>query len=316
MKSSIDMRQILQHRHFELLILRLSASIVTVLLSLTFFPMASASESDPDEVLDCLIEPWVVSDVGSAVQGVIDKVFVDRGERVEKGQPLAQLESGVEHTDVTLAEVRAETESEVLAREAELKLAKLELARLEDLHSQQMITPQQRDESTARYQIASAALAQALKNRKIQQLELERTERQYARRILTSPVDGVVVAQQVFAGEFVYDNPVMTIASLDPLRVEVVLPARLFGTIAVGDVARLIPELGGDSVVKSMVDIVDPVLDSRSGTFGVRLKLANPDNKIPAGQRCGIVFGPSPAAARSDDAERDEEAATADSSGQ
>ena len=56
-------------------------------------------------------------------------------------------------------------------------------------------------------------------------------------------MDGVVVAQLAFAGEFVYDNPVMTIAALDPLRVEVMLPARLFGTIAAGDQARLYPEL-------------------------------------------------------------------------
>lgn len=262
--------------------------------------MVNASGSIPEEAMDCLIEPWVISDVGSPVQGVIDKLLVDRGEIVRKGQPVAQLESGVESSEVALAELRAGTESEVKAREADLKLARMELTRLEDLYQQKMISAQQRDEARSSHQIASAALTLAQENRKIQQLELKRSQRLYARRILTSPLDGVVVTQLAFAGEFVYDNPVMTIAALDPLRVEVMLPARLFGTIAVGDKARLYPELGGEVALFSTVDVIDAMLDTRSGTFGVRLKVSNPDYKIPAGQRCRITFGPDLAAANTD----------------
>ncbi|MFK7892240.1 MAG: efflux RND transporter periplasmic adaptor subunit [Granulosicoccus sp.] len=258
------------------------------------------AETVPDEALDCLIEPWVVSDVGSPVQGVIARLLVDRGESVSRGQAVAQLESGVESAEVALAEARAIAESEVLAREADLTLAEMELARLDDLYRQNMVPAQQRDEATARFQIASAALTQALENRKTQQMELTRTRRQYARRVLTSPVTGIVVAQLAFAGEFVYDNPVMTIAALDPLRVEVMLPSRLFGTIEVGDKARLFPELGDAAPLIATVDVVDAMLNSRSGTFGVRLKLSNPDFAIPAGQRCRIVFGPAMAAAKSD----------------
>ena len=91
----------------------------------------------------------------------------------------------------------------------------------------------------------------------------------------------------------------MTVASLDPLRVEVMLPARLFGTIAEGDTAQLHPELG-DSTLEATVDVVDALLDSRSGTFGVRLKLSNPDYEIPAGQRCQIAFDPQIAAANAE----------------
>lgn len=261
---------------------------------------ATASETAPDELLDCLIEPWVVSDVGSPIQGVIKKLLVDRGEQVEKGQPVAQLESNVESADVALAEIRSDTQFELGARDAELKLALLEQARVGDLYKQKMVTAQQRDEANARVKIARAAQAQAKVNLSIQQLELNRAQHQFARRILTSPLDGVVVATSAFAGEFVYDNPVMTIAALDPLRVEVMLPARLFGTIVEGDVAELFPELGG-STLEATVDVVDALLDSRSGTFGVRLKLSNPDYKIPAGQRCQIAFEPKIAAAHAED---------------
>jgi len=183
-------------------------------------------------LLDCLIEPWVVSDVGSPVQGILSTLLVDRGETVKRGQPIAELESGVEQAAVALAAARADTQSEIQAREAELQLAELEKARLDDLFAQKMITTQQRDESTARFRIASAALVQAKEA-----------------------------------------LPVMTIAALDPLRVEVMLPARLFGSIQVGDQAQLNPEITDSSALISTVDVVDATLDSRSGTFGVRLVL-------------------------------------------
>lgn len=272
-----------------------------VLIALTLSSMASATETIAEEALDCLIEPWVVSDVGSPVQGVIDKLLVDRGESVTRGQPLAQLESGIESSEVALAELNAATESEIVARKADLTLAKLDLARQEDLHRQNLVSVQERDESTARFQIASAALTQAVETRQRQQIELKRSQRVYARRIITSPVDGVVVSQLAFAGEFVYDNPVMRVATLDPLRVEVMLPARLFGTIAVGDKARLYPELGTEAELFPTVDVVDALLDSRSGTFGVRLVMPNPGRRIPAGQRCRITFGADLVAANPDE---------------
>jgi RND family efflux transporter MFP subunit len=281
-------------------LLKLLKPVMVLMVALG--PAAHASDSIPDDALDCLIEPWVVSDVGSPVQGVIAKLLVDRGQHVEKDQPLAQLESGVEYSDVALAEIRADTESELVARVAEKKLAKLALERMEDMNKQKLVSAQELDESKARYQIASAALTLALENQKIQKLELKRSQRQYARRILTSPIDGVVVEQLAFMGEFVYDNPVMTIAALNPLRVEVMMPARLFGTISKGDLARLHPEIESDRKLFATVDVVDPLLDSRSGTFGVRLLLANPDYKIPAGQRCRISFEPVIAAANADSA--------------
>ena len=277
--------------------------VLTVVLSSSIFvvsSMAKASENVPDELLDCLIEPWVVSDVGSPVQGVLKKLLVDRGDRVVRGQPVAQLDSSVESADVALAEIRSNAQLELGARDAELKFAQIEQARIGDLYKQKMVSAQQRDEANTRLEIARAAQAQAVVNQSIQELELNRAQHQYARRVLTSPLDGVVVSTSTFAGEFVYDNTVMTIASLDPLRVEVMLPARLFGTIKEGDVARLYPELGG-SELESTVDVVDGLLDSRSGTFGVRLKLSNPDYKIPAGQRCQIGFDPQIAAAHAED---------------
>lgn len=273
--------------------------ICSILLLWTSLTGVAVSETE-EELLDCLIEPWVVSRIGSPAQGVISSVFVDRGDEVTAGQPLAQLESGVESAEVALATARADARSEVSARQAELQLAELEDKRVAELYRQKLITTQQRDESSARLKIATAALEQATENLAVSTLELKRSQRIYARGILTSPFDGVVVEVSKFPGEFVYDDSVMTVAALDELRVEVMLPARYFGTIAVGDMAQVYPELHEGTPLESTVDVVDATLDSRSGTFGVRLKLVNPSRSVAAGQRCQMKFEPVVAAATPD----------------
>ena len=103
-------------------------------------------------------------------------------------------------------------------------------------------------------------------------------------------MNGVVVEQLIFPGEFIYDAPVMSIAALDPLRVEVVLPAHLFGSVQVGSKAQINPELDQNNPLHATVDVVDPLLDTRSGTFGVRLTLANENLAITADQKCTVDF--------------------------
>jgi len=45
------------------------------------------------------------------------------------------------------------------------------------------------------------------------------------------------------------------------------------------------------------VEVIDPIIDATSSTFGIRLLLPNPDHKIPAGLRCKWKFpGRIPAA--------------------
>jgi RND family efflux transporter MFP subunit len=238
------------------------------------------------------MEPMVITKVGSPVQGVIQELKVDRSDFVERGQPIAQLRSEVERANLKQAEERALMESEINARKADLDLAEHTTARMENLHKQNMVPTQQRDEARAQLHVATAALSQARENHKLLQHELSRAQEILRLRTIRSPVDGVVVEHTAFPGEFVYENPVMTIAQLDPLRVEVVLPGRLFGKFKPGDVALVYPELGSAEPLRAEVQIVDRVLDTRSGTFGLRLELPNPDFAIPGGQKCSLEFQP------------------------
>lgn len=249
-----------------------------------------AEESLPENEHDCFIVPTTVTDVGSSVRGVVTRLLVDRGDTVTQGQPIVELDSGTEQILVTHAQARADMKSELVARQADLELAELELARIEDMHKRAMAPTQQRDEINLRKRIAQAGLVQALENQKLAQIELQRALHELEQRTLLSPVDGVVVEQLILPGEFVYDAPVTTIATLHPLRVEVVLPAKLFGSIVPGVAAFIEPELARDKPLDAVVEVVDALLDTRSGTFGVRLTLPNHELSITAGQKCTVDF--------------------------
>lgn len=258
------------------------------LLSLTLSGPTHA-QSLEDERFDCLIEPKMTVMVGAPTQGVIDTVEVERSDLVSEGQVLARLQSGVESAALEHARVRATMQSEIQARQADLELAEVNMRRIDELFAKQMVPHQQRDEAIAQLRVAEMALRQARDNKRLYEHEFARAKRVVEQRIIRSPIAGVVVEQRAFPGEFVYENPVVTIAQLDPLRVEAILPARYFGQVTPGLRATIEPEVGAaGEALSGVIHSVDRLIDSASGTFSVHLELENPGNQIPGGQRCTV----------------------------
>ncbi len=146
----------------------------------------------------------------------------------------------------------------------------------------------QKDDSETYLKLSKLKVHQAKKNKKIAGLELKRAQETLKRRTLTSPITGVVVARFKSPGEFVEEEPIVKLAQINPLRVEVVVPASAFGSIKPGMRAEITPESSG--VFNGTVSIVDSVIDAASGTFGVRVELPNPDHRLPGGLKCRVRF--------------------------
>ena len=130
-----------------------------------------------------------------------------------------------------------------------------------------------------------------LSNRRLADLELQRTSAEVALRTIKSPVNGVVVERFMHPGEFPKQEKILKIAQIDPLRVEVYAPVSLLGKISVGSTAYVKPEAPLTGEYAAKVTVVDRVIDAASGTFGVRLELPNHDLKLPAGLKCSVRFG-------------------------
>lgn len=240
--------------------------------------------------LDCVIEPDLVVALGSPVPGVIEHIAVERSDVVEEGQVLVELEAGPEKAAVAVAQARASLKSEVRVGETSLALGERQAARNEQLFANRAVSMDTKDEAATEAILARLRLDQARENRRLAELELARAQAALDQRTLRSPVRGVVVERLMAPGELVSDQPILRLARIDPLKVEVIAPADLYGSVRRGMRAEITPEAPGRGSFAADVTVVDAVIDAASGTFGVGLTLPNPDHAIPGGLRCKVRF--------------------------
>jgi RND family efflux transporter MFP subunit len=250
----------------------------------------SAGADDPASSFDCIVEPWEVVHIGSPVTGVIEEISVERSDLVEAGQVVARLESGVERAAIEVARARAEKKGEVEAREASLELGRSRNNRVSQLFERETLSLDLREQAETEAKIARLELLAAREDKRLASLELEQARQALKRRSIRTPISGVVVDRLMSPGEVVDEDRILTIAQIDPLRVEVILPSAMFGRFPAGSRAAVTPEFPGDQVHVASVSIVDRVIDAASGTFGVRLELSNPNQKIPGGLHCQVRF--------------------------
>ena len=213
--------------------------------------------------VECLLEPHKVVSVGSPVDGVLQSVSVDRGDTVSVGQVLDQLQAGVEAASVSLSQAR-------------IDYGRRKMERNESLFQKQLISAQDKDEIET--------------ETRIREEELKRDQENLKQRTIVSPINGVVVERKLVAGDLIRADKsvVFKLAQLDPLNVELVMPAEQYGSVRVGMAGKVM--LGGNvsGSYNANVVVVDRLIDAASGTFGARLQLPNPGNRIPAGIRCGV----------------------------
>jgi RND family efflux transporter MFP subunit len=211
-----------------------------------------------------MIEPHITVEFRSQSPGILDEVLVDRGDHIKKGQIIARLKYGVE-------------EAVVQQTRTLLEFARRKNERNRDLSSKNLIAPQEKDEIETEM-------------KKLEK-QLQEAEERLKLRTIRSTIDGIVNERVLYAGEYAGENtPIIKASAIDPLNVEVVVPLRLYGTIKRGMQAEIYPEepVGGKYIGE--VTIVDQVMDAASGTFGVRVELANGKYLIPAGLKGKIQF--------------------------
>ena len=265
---------------------RLAARVGLALLAGAASTLAAGAQP-----LGCLIEPNRVVEIGSPVVGVVESVKVDRGDRVAKGAVVAMMRADVERAAVGTAASRANVAAEVQAAQANYELARQKLARAIELVNRNFVSAQSLEHTRAEAEGADQKLKQAKEQRGIWGQELRQAEAQLELRTIRSPVDGVVVERYMSGGERVEEKPILRVASIHPLRVEMVLPATLYGSIRVGATLTVTPELPNAAPRQAKVVLVDSIIDGPSNTFRVRLELPNPNYDLPAGPRCKVDLG-------------------------
>lgn len=268
------------------------ATLTMTAIALALAGAAHTGAAQTRQPLGCLIEPDRVAEIGSPVIGVIQQMLVERGDMVQKDQVIATLRADVERAALDVARSKAQAEADVQAAATSLDFARQRHQRAEDLFNQKFISDQALEQARTEARMAEQKLEQAREQQRIWSREVGLANAQLGQRSIRSPIDGVIAERYVSAGERVETKPLVRVAKIDPLRVEVVVPAAMYGQVKSGATVGVAPDLPGAGTFKAKVVLVDKVIDAASNTFRVRLELPNPNGALPAGLRCRADLGP------------------------
>lgn len=264
---------------------RLKKTMFNLILIAILVPISSMYAETVE--YDGLIEPYVVVDIGTSAEGIVDRVTVDRSSSVKKGQTLVVMESSVERAVLAKAKAMASFKSEIGLQKTQLAFAIRTADRFRKLDA---IASFDKDRAATEIIRVRHRLKQAQEQSALANFELKKAQAIVNRCWVKSPISGVVVERFVSPGEYVDGQPLLRVAQINPLRVEVIVPAQMFGRIVPGLTATIVPELPEYGERIATVTIVDKLIDAASSTFGVRLELPNAEQQMPSGLRCLVRF--------------------------
>jgi len=264
------------------------------MLAAVILPWGEAADASREVLsdVDCVVQPGQIAALGSAVPGVLSKVNVNRSDYVSAGTVLAELESDVERASLQLANRLASLNTATRLRQLNADFGSRTLQRNQSLFQKASISKQTLDQVKTESMIAEMQVQQERENSEVAGIEVIRAKAVLNRRSVHAPFDGAIMERYKTVGEYVADEPILQIASLDPLHVEVIVPISKLGVIESGmrgQVSMVVPGFD-DQTFDAQVRRIDPVGDAASATYGVLLELPNPDLTIPSGVRCQVDF--------------------------
>jgi membrane fusion protein, multidrug efflux system len=222
------------------------------------------------------------------VSGYVHKFNVEIGDRVTKGERLAELDTP--ELDQQVRQAAAQVEQ----AKANVVLGKVALDRWKKLYSQDSVARQDLDTKQNAYDTAVAAQAAAEAN-------LEQLQATTAFKNVEAPFDGVITARNVDIGNLVNSGSsgaaLFTMAVTDPLRVFVDVPQAYVKMIHVGtEVPVAQAELPGQ-VFKAVVTYVAGAIDIATRSLRIELMLHNRDGRLQPGTYVQIALPLAPAGA-------------------
>jgi RND family efflux transporter MFP subunit len=230
--------------------------------------------------------------VSTRIPGTITVLRVREGDRVKKGQLLAQLDA--QENQATAAVALAgidETQrglEEALSRK---KLADTTFERYQKLFNEQAVSRQEFDVKQAERDMASQGVARA-EARLRQAREGSRaasTMADYTR--IIAPISGVITTRQADLGATVFPaQPLMTIEDEGSYQLELAIPESMAATVKSGTPVQVTLDAIGNSFGAKISEIV-PSADPASRTFNAKISLTQKGLKSGMFGRGAITLG-------------------------
>ena len=238
------------------------------------------------------LNPVVLVNVGTQVSGTVTKLYVDFNDKVEKGQPLLELDRSL------LAAQARQSSANIGNIAATLELARANEARMQSLFEQEYVSRQELDQAVQARKSAQAQLTQAKAAADKDQVNLNYT-------IIRSPVSGIVVDRVVDLGQTVAASlqtpTLIKIAQdLSEMRIDSSFAEADIGKIKEGQKVRFTVDAFPNKSFAGEVQQIrmNATVQQNVVTYNVRVSLQNPDQILLPGMTAYVNIG----VARRDDA--------------
>ncbi|GAC19575.1 efflux RND transporter periplasmic adaptor subunit [Paraglaciecola arctica] len=206
-------------------------------------------------ILEAKEEAFVVP----RASGIIEHIYVEEGDYVEKGQVLAQIEPRRYHLNLDRAK-------------ADLVGVEKELAKINKVYNKKLVSDDTYDKLTAQYESAKATLSLA-------ELDLQEAT-------ITAPISGFIAERNAKVGnlsESFQRERMFHIVQQKELYGIVYLPEKELSKVHKEQQASLNLAAFDGSESHAFVERISPVIDAKTGTFKVTLRVPNPENLLKSG---------------------------------
>jgi len=236
-----------------------------------------------DLVLPSTLQAYTESPIYARTNGYLAKWYRDIGSHVEKGQPLADIETP--EIDQELMQAGAARDQAA----AQAQIAKTSAERWETLQKQDAVAQQETDERTSSYVQGKANLASSDANvRRLQQLE--------SFKHVYAPFSGVVIKRNVDIGALVNagnggsNQELFVVAKIDPIRVFVNVPEIYAPLIHSGVQGSIeLAALNGQRFSGKVVRTANAI-DAATRTLNTEIDVPNPKGVLLPGAFAQVHF--------------------------
>ena len=218
-----------------------------------------AEEVMQSEVYSTTVEAEVKNNIIPNSPLRIEKILVEIGDNVRKGQPLVQLDAS------SLDQLKLQVENQAI-----------DFKRVEELYKIGGSSKAEYDNAKTQLEVNKKSLANRLENT-----------------VLVSPIDGVITARNYDNGDMYGGMPILVVEQIAPVRMKVNVSESHYAQTNKNLEVKLQFNPYGDEEFEGKIDIIYPTINAASHTFPGEIKLDNKDTRVRPGMygKATINFG-------------------------
>ena len=239
--------------------------------------------------------------VGAQVSGKIEKLYVDVGQEIKKGDLIAEIDSTTQQNEVDINKSKLNSyQAQLKAAQTSLKVAEKQYKRMQSLKKSNAASSEDLENAEDAFETAKAKVTELESSVKETEISLSTAETNLGYTKITAPLDGTIVSVPVKEGQTInaaMDTPtIVQVADLSQMEILIEISEGDIGNIKPGVKVTysILADLG--KVYETTLKSVDPGLtlltdgeytevvdDGEAIYYYGRLSVPNDDGKLRIG---------------------------------